>query len=112
VSYYDVDEDLRSPQGAFIARRDVEQQNRKNKEKFTPNEIDQGIKFKDMVDNAFFRRRTFLNYRETFMTVKIEAPQSVDKFSQEYRDVMAFAKNNNYIIKNGRASIIFELCHK
>lgn len=112
MSYYDIDEDLRSPQGAFIARRDVEQQNRKNKEKFTPSEIEQGLKFKDMVDNAFFRRRTFLNYRETFMTVKIEAPKSVDKVSQEYRDVMSFAKNNNYVIKNGRASVIFELCHK
>jgi hypothetical protein len=65
-----------------------------------------------MVDNAFFRRRTFLNYRETFMTVKIEAPKSVDKISQEYRDVISFAEKNNYIIKTGRASIIFELCHK
>ena len=112
MSYSDVDEDSRSAQGAFIARRDVEEQNRKNRALYNAREHSEADHFKSLVDAAFYRRRTFLNYRETFITVKIEAPKSMDQYSTEYRDVISFAQNKNYIMKKGRASIIFELCHK
>ena len=108
MAYQDIDDDLRSPQGAFIARMDADKKNRENRSLYTDQEILEGLKFKDMVDSAFFRRRTFLNYRETFMTVKVEAPKKEDKISQEYRDVMSYAKARGFTVKQGRASIIFE----
>ena len=112
MAYNDVDDDLRSPQGAFIARMDADQKNRENRALFSTEQILEGAKFKDMVDAAFFRRRTFLNFREKFMTVKVEAPKTEDRISQEYRDVMSFAKAQGITVRQGRASIIFEINRK
>lgn len=112
MSYYDVDEDSRSALPAFIARQDCERINRENRDKYSLSEQVAAEEFKQLVDEAFFRRRTFLNFREKFIAVKIEAPKLQDKISAEYRAVMAFADANNIRIKNGNASIIFQIKKK
>ena len=108
MSYYDVDEDKRSAMPGFLARQDCERVNRENRDKYSLSEQKAAEEFKQLVDNAFFRRRTFLNFRPNFITVKVEAPKLEDKISSEYRAVMAFADANKIRVKNGKASIIFQ----
>lgn len=112
MSYYDIDEDRRSALPAFIARQDCERINRENRDKYTLSEQKAATEFKQLVDNAFFRRRTFLNFRPNFIAIKVEAPKLEDKISSEYRAVMAFADANNIRVKNGKASIIFQFVNK
>ena len=108
MSYYDVDEDSRSALPAFIARKDCERINRENEILWSPKQKESAKQFKALVDEAFFRRRTFLNFREKFIAVKVEAPQKMDMISSEYRAVLAYAAANNIKVKAGKSSIIFE----
>jgi hypothetical protein len=108
MSYYDVDEDKRSAMPGFLARQDCERLNRENEILWSPAQKAAAKQFKMLVDEAFFRRRTFLNYREKFIAVKVEAPKKIDMISPEYRTVLSYAASNGITVKAGKASIIFE----
>jgi hypothetical protein len=112
MSYYDVDEDSRSALPAHIARQDCERINRENRDTYSLAQQKAADEFKQLVDNAFFRRRTFLNFREKFIAVKVEAPKLEDKISSDYRAVMSFVDANDIRVKNGKASVIFHIKRK
>jgi hypothetical protein len=61
---------------------------------------------------AYFRSRVFLNYREKFMTVKVEAPQIADKISDEVEQLLVHAGKTGAVVKHGKASVIFEFAHR
>ena len=108
MSYHDVDEDKRSAMPGFLARQDCERLNRENEILWSPAQKAAAKQFKDLVDNAFFRRRTFLNYRANFIAIKVEAPKKIDMISPEYRAVLSYAAAKGITVKTGKASIIFE----
>jgi hypothetical protein len=108
MSYYDVDEDSRSAMPGFLARKDCERINRENEILYSKSQKAAANEFKELVDQAFFRRRTFLNFRTNFIAIKVEAPQKLDMISSEYRAVLAYAEANKIKAKTGKASIIFE----
>lgn len=108
MSYFDVEDDKRSALPAYIARKDCERINRENEILWSPKQKESAKQFKALVDEAFFRRRTFLNFREKFIAVKVEAPSKIDMISQEYRNVLNYAKTHGINVKTGKASIIFE----
>lgn len=112
MAYYDVDDESRSRMPAYIARQDCERLNRENRGLYTPAQIHVAENFKSIVDDVFFRRRTFLNFREKFIAIKVEAPKKEDMVTRDYINLMAAAAANNITVKPGRASIIFQLKRK
>jgi hypothetical protein len=93
----------------FYARKDCEDHNLEYRQLYTDQQISNALAFHEKVASAFFRRRVFLNYRQNFITVKVEKPMSIDKFSEEYFNVLDYAIQRNYKIKQGYNSIIFEI---
>ena len=83
MSYHDVDEESRTRTTAYFARQDCERYNSEHKHLYTKDQILSGEMLKRAAEIAYFRSRVFLNYREKFMTVKVEAPQIADKISDE-----------------------------
>ena len=108
MSYADVDEDKRSAMGYF-ARIDAERYSRECRNLYSGVQITEAEEFKDVVADVFYRRRVFLNYREKFVTVKVEAPKKVDKIGSVYQNLMSLADKRGYTVKQGKASIIFEI---
>lgn len=111
MAYYDVDEEKRTRLPAWLAREDCERRNSQNFNLFTKEEISFGEQIRQRASNIFLRSRVFLNYRETFIAVKVEAPKIADKLNPEYSQLLKFAKDNKIRVKKGRASLIFEIKH-
>ena len=112
MSYFNVDEDSRTSTTAWYARQDCEQYNRDHKHLYTKDQILSGELLKKAAETAYFRSRVFLNFREKFMTVKVEAPQLADKISNEVEQLLIHAGKTGIYVKHGKASIIFEFAHR
>ena len=112
MSYYDVDEESRTRTTAYFARQDCERYNSEHKYLYTKDQILSGEMLKRAAEIAYFRSRVFLNYREKFMTVKVEAPQIADKISDEVEQLLVHAGKTGAVVKHGKASVIFEFAHR
>jgi hypothetical protein len=112
MSYYDVDEESRTRTTAYFARQDCERYNSEHKHLYTKDQILSGEMLKRAAEIAYFRSRVFLNYREKFMTVKVEAPQIADKISDEVEQLLVHAGKTGSVVKHGKASVIFEFAHR
>ena len=112
MSYFNVDEESRTSTTAWYARQDCEQYNREHKHLYSTNQILSGELLKKAAQIAYFRSRVFLNFREKFMTVKVEAPQIADKISDEVEQLLIHAGKTGIRVKHGKASVIFEFSHR
>ena len=97
---------------AWYARQDCERYNREHKQLYTKDQILSGELLKKAAEIAYFRSRVFLNFREKFMTVKVEAPQIADKISDEVEQLLVHAGRTGVRVKHGKSSVIFEFSHR
>ena len=112
MSYLNVDEESRTSTTAWYARQDCERYNREHKQLYTKDQILSGELLKKAAEIAYFRSRVFLNFREKFMTVKVEAPQIADKISDEVEQLLVHAGRTGVRVKHGKSSVIFEFSHR
>ncbi len=88
-------EEGRSKQAAWACVADAKKRNEKNVKMFTPEQILAGEKFLQLAQNAWFRSRVYLNYRETnFIAIKVDKPTASDKLSPAVEALDAFAAEN------------------
>ena len=83
MSYEDVEE--RSALHPLVCKLDAKRRDAKNISRYTLEQIEQARKLEEDVREAYFRSRVFVNYRERFIAVKVEAPQYADKVSLAVR---------------------------
>lgn len=108
MAYKDVEE--RSALPAFICRMDAKRRNSNNIDTYTPEQIKQAQRLYADVSNAYFRSRVFLNYRERFIAVKVEAPNYADKVSLEVRNLDKACEEAGYKKKaTGKGSIVYRI---
>ena len=112
MSYFNVDEESRTSTTAWYARQDCERYNREHKQLYTKDQILSGELLKKAAEIAYFRSRVFLNFREKFMKVKVEAPQIDDKISDEVEQLLVHAGRTGVRVKHGKSSVIFEFSHR
>jgi hypothetical protein len=109
MAYTDVEEEQRSKLPKWLCAEDAEKRSKQNVELYSQEQVYKAETFKTMVVRAFFRSRVYLNFREKFIAIKVEAPNVRDKISKEAREVEKFADENNIQIIKKRASLIFRL---
>jgi len=93
----------------YKTAEDAEKRNKQNIESYSQEQVYKAETFRDMVVRAYFRSRIYLNFRERFIAIKVEAPNIRDKISKEAREVIEFADENDIKIIKRRASLIFRL---
>ena len=109
MAYTDVEDEQRSKLPKWLCAEDAEKRNKQNIESYSQEQVYKAETFRDMVVRAYFRSRIYLNFRERFIAVKVEAPNIRDKISKEAREVIEFADENDIKIIKRRASLIFRL---
>ncbi len=109
MAYTDVEEEQRSKLPKWLCAEDAEKRSKQNIDLYSQEQVYKAETFRTMVERAYFRSRVYLNFRERFIAVKVEAPNIRDKISAEAREVAEFADKNDIIILSKRASLIFRL---
>mgnify|MGYP001263830451 FL=1 len=109
MAYTDVEDEQRSKLPKWLCAEDAEKRNKQNIESYSQEQVYKAETFRDMVVRAYFRSRIYLNFRERFIAIKVEAPNIRDKISKEAREVIEFADENDIKIIKRRASLIFRL---
>ena len=92
MSYQDVEE--RSKLHPFVCKEDAKRRDAKNIGRYTLEQIKQARQLEEDVRSAYFRSRVFVNYRERFIAVKVEAPQFADKVSLAVRELDEACEEN------------------
>ena len=109
MAYTDVEDEQRSKLPKWLCAEDAEKRNKQNIESYSQEQVYKAETFRDMVVRAYFRSRIYLNFRERFIAIKVEAPNIRDKISKEAREVIEFTDENDIKIIKRRASLIFRL---
>ena len=109
MSYTDVEEEQRSKLPKWICSEDAEKRSKQNIESYSQEQVYKAETFKTMVAQAYVRSRVYLNFRERFIAVKVEAPCLKDRITKAVIEVIEFAEENNIKIIRKRASLIFRL---
>ena len=83
MAYTDVEDEQRSKLPKWLCAEDAEKRNKQNIESYSQEQVYKAETFRDMVVRAYFRSRIYLNFRERFIAIKVEAPNIRDKISKE-----------------------------
>lgn len=111
MAYNDVEE--RSALPAFICKRDAERRNANNFDAYSPEQVQQAQQLFSDVSEAYFRSRVFLNYRERFIAVKVEAPNLADKVSLAVRDLdLAVEEQGVKKVATSKRAIVYRIARK
>lgn len=107
---HNVEEEARSALPAFVAFNDVSNNNKRMKETYSNELIQFGEELKELAQDVCFRNRVYLNFRQKFMTVKIEAVNKLTKLDREFDELMDLVSVYDLRVKNGRgSSLIIEI---
>jgi len=103
------DEELVNKQDPIAMFLDIRKRNAKGRELYSDVEVATADEFRAMVENVFFRRRVFQNYRDKSIAIKVTSPKVLDTYSSDYEKLMDFAKANHIKIKKLAKSLVFHL---
>ena len=107
MSYNDDDQKSRLP--AWVCAEDARRRDTENITLFTPEEIEQGKLLFNKVQNAFIRSRTYMNYREGFIAVKVDKPKMADKLSPEFSQLEQYVTRMGYEVRKTKIALIYHI---
>ena len=96
----------------FICVLDAKERNAKEIVKYSNAEIIAGAKLLEKVQQAYFRSKAYLNYREKFIAVKVENAQLADKITSEVAELNTWVTGKGYVVKIRGKHIIFHIAKK
>jgi len=101
------DEDS-SPLPAFVIRADIEEQRKDFSPLFTKAQSDLSMKVY-LRAAAIYNCRVFRNYRENFISVKVEKPNVMDKNSDEAIALNEFCLENGVELHPEKKNLIYRI---
>lgn len=103
------DEELVNKQDPIAMFLDIKNRNAEGRNLYSDAEVAVADEFRAMVENVFFRRRVFQNYRAKSIAIKVSAPKVVDTYTPEHTKLINFAETHSIKIKKLAKSIVFHL---
>jgi len=106
---YYPDEELVNKQDPIVAFLDIRKRNEEGRNMYSDEEVAIADEFRAMVENVYFRRRVFQNYRDKTIAIKVTSPKVVDTYTADYSNLIKFAEEHSIKIKKLAKSLIFHL---
>ena len=94
------DEDRVSSQNPKFAAMDRQRRNKENAKLYSPNDISNATAFAAVVDFAYYRVNTYLNFNENNITVKVNRPKQVDKLDPRVKDFESTLDDHDIEVKD------------
>jgi len=109
--YDNVDEEDRTKLPMYVCKDDILNRNRANKDRFGPYAIKKAESILTDATAIFTRSRSYLNYRQRFIAVKVEAVTREDKIEHGVRidRLIKESLEAGIKVKHLRKHIIFEV---
>jgi hypothetical protein len=106
-----IDEDDRSRQAAHVCVMDRKARDVRNIPLWSKAKQMEGQRLKTTLQGIFIRSRTYLNYNEQFITVKVDKPSLKDKLEQDaaWQQMERHCARNNIEIDATPANILFHI---
>ena len=106
-----IDEDDRSPQSAAVCVADRKARDEMWRPTWSRAKQIEGERLKTTLQGIFIRSRTYLNFNEKFITVKVDKPSLKDKLEQDkaWQQMEAHCAANNIKIDATPANILFHI---
>jgi len=106
---YRTDDDLVNKQDHVAAFLDAKRRNEEGRNLYSDEEVQAGEELKAQVEDVYFRRRVFLNYRDNSIAIKVTAPKVLDTYAPEYAELTKYVESHNISVKKLAKSIIFHI---
>ena len=101
-----------SSQTAWIAVLDVQDRNARNKSLFTELEIAEGERILAVVQAAYLRSKVYLNYRKTFIAVKVDKPTKPDRLGTAVEVLDRYADQHSIDLVRTTHNFVYRLAIK
>ena len=102
LSYSNVDERDRTALSPWFAAKDAQEYTKKWKPTYPISKHSETDALKKAAQDVFIRSRIYENYREKFITVKVESVDFRDIVSPEYKKFLTKMTKEGYEVKTGR----------
>lgn len=94
------DEEFKLP--AYVCLQDIKKRNKDNEGAYTLEQHAAADAMFKVIEEAYGRSRVFMNYRQRFIAVKVNAPQFADKVSLRAARLDAWADTNGIVKEHTR----------
>jgi hypothetical protein len=94
---------------AFVCIADAKAKNEKNIVLWSDKQVVDANKFKDLVSNAYFRSRVYLNYREGFIVIKVDRPTVQDRVSKAVETLDSYCVSHGIVKLSTKANILYRI---
>lgn len=106
-----IDEDDRSPQSAAVCVADRKARNALWRPTWSRAKQSEAMRLKTTLQGIFIQSRTYLNFNENFITVKVDKPSLKNNFEQDktWQQMEKHCSANNIEIDATPANILFRI---
>ena len=95
---------------AYVCIQDIKRRDNENKGNYTSEQLVAADAVHQLVEDVYGRSKVFMNYRQRFIAVKVNAPKFGDKVSLRAVKLDNWAAANNIVIEHTRfGNIIYRV---